>query len=98
MKQTCYIGGDLAFPLGCCDRANNLYQNYKRTLVTNSKTTQQRISSLLEDFDLLTTIEDNHFLQVLIQTIEDKKLSAVVVKPFQSIPQQYTKEKDPAVL
>jgi hypothetical protein len=81
MRHTCYIGGDLAFPLTCCTHANNLYQSSKRTIVKNSKTTQQRISCLLEDIDLLTTFEDNHFLQVLLQNIEAKKWSAVVVKP-----------------
>jgi hypothetical protein len=81
IKHACYIGGDLAFPLACCNCANKLYQNYKRTLLTNSKTTQQRISLLLEDIDLLTTFEDNHFLQMLLQNIEAKKWSAVVFKP-----------------
>jgi hypothetical protein len=66
MRHTCYIGGDLAFPLACCTRANNLYQSYKTTLLKNSKTTQQRIRLLLEDIDLLTTFEDSHFLQVLL--------------------------------
>ncbi len=74
MRQSCYIGGDLAFPLYCCTRANNLYQSFKRTLLKNSKTTQQRISCLLEDIDLLTTFEDNHFLQLLLQNIEAKKM------------------------
>ncbi len=61
---------NLAFPLNCCTRANNLYQTSKRTLVKNSKTTQQRISCLLEDIDFLTTFEGNHFLQLLLQNIE----------------------------
>ncbi len=74
MRHTCYIGGDLAFPLNCCTRANNLYQSCKRTLVKNSKTTHQRISCLLEDIELLTTFEDNHFLQLLLQNIEAKKM------------------------
>ncbi len=67
MKNTCYNGGDLAFPLACHIPANNLYQNYKRTLLKNSKTTQQRISLLLENIDLLTTFEDNYCLQELLQ-------------------------------
>jgi hypothetical protein len=58
-------------------------------------TTQQRISSLLEDIDLLTTFEDSHFLQVLLQNIEAKKM---VCSGGQSLLQQYTKEKDQAVL
>jgi hypothetical protein len=74
MRHTCYIGGDLAFPLTCCTHANNLYQSSKRTIVKNSKTTQQRISCLLEDIDLLTKFEDNHFLQLLLQNIEAKKM------------------------
>jgi hypothetical protein len=74
MRHTCYIGGDLAFPLACCTCANNLYQSYKRTIVKNSKFTQQRISCLLEDIDLLTTFEDSQFLQVLLQNIEAKKM------------------------
>ncbi len=74
MRHTCYIGGDIAFPLNCCTRANNLYQTSKRTLVKNSKTTQQRISCLFKDIDLLTTFEDNHFLQLLLQNIEAKKM------------------------
>jgi hypothetical protein len=74
MRHTCYVGGDLAFPLACHTCANNLYQSYKRTIVKNSKTTQQRISLLLEDIDLLTTFEHSHFLQVLLQNIEAKKM------------------------
>jgi hypothetical protein len=81
MGHTCYIGGDLAFPLTCRTHANNVYQSSRRTIVKNSKTTQQRISCLLEDIDLLTTFEDNHFLQLLLQNIEVNKWSIVVVKP-----------------
>jgi hypothetical protein len=74
MRHTCHIGADLAFPLNCCTRANNLYQTSKRTLGKNSKTTQQRISCLLEDIDVLTTFEDNHSLQLLLQNIKAKKV------------------------
>jgi hypothetical protein len=74
MRHTCYISGDLAFPLACCARANNLYQSSKSTIVKNSKTTQQRISCLLKDIDLLTTFEDSYFLQLILQNIEAKKM------------------------
>ncbi len=74
IRYTCYIGGDLAFPLSCRTRARNLYQSSKKTIVKNSKTTQQRIGCLLEDIDLLTTFEENHFLQLLLQNIEADKM------------------------
>ncbi len=74
MRHTCDIDGGLAFSLACRTHANNLYQSSERTIVKNSKTTQQRISCLLEDIDLLTTFEDSHFLQLLLQNIEAKKM------------------------
>jgi hypothetical protein len=62
MQNTCYIGGDLAISLACHTRANNFYQNYKRTLLKNSKTTQQKTSLLFENINLLTTFEDTYCL------------------------------------
>ncbi len=77
MQITHYVGGDLAFHPACCHHAGHLYQNYRRkTPPFNSKDTQQRIKSLLDNINhWLSWFEENYLLGFLTLNIEANNMN-----------------------